>query len=385
MVAAANPGTVLNVGSEVDLVKAALLYGDKVTVISPVTTMLLRAEGLQQFNPRQLVDLLRRVVPVLLPPGQLSEFEQGLPEIDRLLRPGLRGGISEVNRAALHQLLGPGQRMMSEAVRNMNAEAGIDQLARARREGYVTIESADPGDEVDLLASCIVSAHLFQTGQRQANPHTGRVVETFVDKLRKHLSSGKEYLIFDEPIASLTEAAIREGLFTPAKGPKGRCAQAMAASGLMGTLPTFPKATVDEVIDIRRELAPSLAQFRSAMVTISKNFASAPWESDFEDELHDVWVETVHPAVEAIEASVRDNRSLFSLTTDYVGAANTAWSGLTIVAAGLLGHAGAAQALGGAWAGAAPLLQVIRDRRTARNDIRMQPFYFLYKAEQALQ
>jgi hypothetical protein len=75
MIAAANPGPEVNVGPELDLVKAALLYGDKVTVISPVTTMLLRAEGLQQFNQRQLLELIRRVIPVLLPPGQRQEFE----------------------------------------------------------------------------------------------------------------------------------------------------------------------------------------------------------------------------------------------------------------------------------------------------------------------
>jgi hypothetical protein len=123
------------------------------------------------------------------------------------------------------------------------------------------------------------------------------------------------------------------------------------------------------------------------MVTISKNFASAPWEPGFEDELQDAWVETVHPAVEAIEASVRDNRSLLSLSAGLTGTAKAACPGLAILAAGLLGHAGVLQALGGtgALAGAAPVLQALSGRRTARNDIRMQPFYFLYRAEQALQ
>jgi hypothetical protein len=211
------------------------------------------------------------------------------------------------------------------------------------------------------------------------------VIETFVDKLRKHLSAGKDYLIFDEAIASLTEAAIREGLFSPAKGPAGRCAQAMAASGLIGRLPTFPDATVDEVLDIRRELAPCLTQFRGAMVTISKNFASAAWESGFEDELQDAWVETVHPAIEAIEASVRDNHSLLSLSAGITGTAKAAWPGLAILAAGLLRHTDVLQALGGAGAlaGAAPILQALRDRQDARDSIRMQPFCFLYRAEQA--
>jgi hypothetical protein len=98
----------------------------------------------------------------------------------------------------------------------------------------VAIENVDPGDEIDLLAFCIASAQLAQSGQQQDSPHTDRLVETFVAKLAKYLSSGREYLIFDEPIANLTEAAIREGIFTPAPGPRGHSAQAMAASGLMG-------------------------------------------------------------------------------------------------------------------------------------------------------
>ena len=158
----------------------------------------------------------------------------------------------------------------------------------------------------------------------------------------------------------------------------------MTASGLMGRLPTFPTATVDEVIDIRTELAPSLAKFRSAMVSIAKSFSSSAWESDFEDEVHDAWVESVFPAVEDIEASVRDNNSLFSLATGITGATNRAYPGLSIVAAGLLGHVGAAALVGGAFAGAAPMLQAIRDRNRCATDIRMQPFYFLYAADRAL-
>jgi hypothetical protein len=158
----------------------------------------------------------------------------------------------------------------------------------------------------------------------------------------------------------------------------------MTASALMGRLPTFPNATVDEVLDIRKELAPSLTQFRSVMVTISKTFTSAAWESDFEDEVHDAWVESVHPAIETIDASVRDNQSLFSLAAGVVGAGNTSYPGLSIVAAGLLGHVGAAAVIGGALSGGAPLLQALRDRKAAANDIRMQPFYFLYAVDQSL-
>jgi hypothetical protein len=80
--------------------------------------------------------------------------------------------------------------MLSEAVQEITDEAGIDQLARARAKGLLQIESADPGDAMDLLISCILSAKLKETGERNEDRHTDRMVETFVDKLSKHLSSG---------------------------------------------------------------------------------------------------------------------------------------------------------------------------------------------------
>lgn len=386
MVVAASPGSALSIAPELDLVKAALLYGDKVTLISPVTTMLLRVEDLKQFSPREQIDLLRRVAPILMPADQAPDFQQGLAQIEGLLSsPGRDGSWrKQLLRMQILQQFEPIRQRLADAVEDIGDQAGLNQLARARAQGLVRIESADPGDAMDLLVSCIAAAKLAETGEKQVDPHTNQIVETFVEKLSRHLSSGREYLIFDQPVANLTEAAIREGLFSPAKGSTGRSAQAMGASALMGRLPTFPNATVDDVLDIRMALAPSLTPFRSAMATISKTFTSAAWESDFADEVHDVWVERVLPAVEAIDASVRDDTSLLSLAAGIAGTTKASYPGLAIVAAGLLGHDSAAAALGGAVYVAGPLLQALRNRKAAVSNIRMQPFYFLYAMEQAL-
>ncbi len=386
MVVAANPGTGVTVAPELDLVKAALLYGDTVTLISPVTTMLLGVEALQRFSTHRQIELMRRVAPVLLPAEEVPGFEQGVEHIDQFLRTTARGstGAARALRAGLLQQLQPMQEQLSNAVKGIGHEAGIDELTNARATGILQIENADPGDAMDLLVACIVSAKLADAAQQLDDSHMKRIITTFVQKLSKHLSSGREYLIFDEPIASLTQAAIREGVFSPAKGPAGRSAQAMTASALMGRLPTFPTASVDEVLDIRTELTPSLTQFRASMVTISKTFTSAAWEEDFEDEVHDAWVESVLPAVEAIDASVQDNSSLLALANGVAGAANMSYPGLAIAAAGLLGHVAAVPEIGALLSGTVPLLQALRDRKTVDNDIRMQPFYFLYAVEQSL-
>ena len=50
VIVAAHPGSDIRLGSELELVKAGLLYGDAVTLLSPITTMLLRVEGLGRFR-----------------------------------------------------------------------------------------------------------------------------------------------------------------------------------------------------------------------------------------------------------------------------------------------------------------------------------------------
>jgi hypothetical protein len=62
MVVAAHPGSDINRASEIDLVKAALLYGDEVRLLSPAMTMLLRTEALGEFSLDQLLDLRKRQV-----------------------------------------------------------------------------------------------------------------------------------------------------------------------------------------------------------------------------------------------------------------------------------------------------------------------------------
>ena len=383
VVVAANPGSVLTVAPEVELTKAALLYGDRVVVISPATTMLLGTEALERFSPAQQIDLVRQVAPYLLNDGEAATFLSGLDQMEQLSRIRSPGG--RLVRGKLMQVLAPMKAMMGEAIRDLSIQADLDQLEQARSKGLVEIDSTDPGNAVDLLAACVISAKVAERGERQSSEYVGRIVETFVGKLADHLSQGRDYLVFDSEVAGLVEAAVREGLFQPAKGPAGRSAQAMSAASLMGRLPTFPGAEVDELLDIRDELSGPLTQFRGAMVSVARDFTSEPWERGFEDEVHDAWVGTVHPALESIEAAVRDNRSLLSIASGVVGAAKSSAPGLAIVGAGLLGAGTVADVVGGALSGGAPLLQALRDQRRAAEEIRMRPFYFLYGVQASLE
>jgi hypothetical protein len=242
----------------------------------------------------------------------------------------------------------------------------------------------DPGTAADLIASCIISARLTEEGKPNDQTHTDQMVGTFLGKLSDHLSGGKEYLVLDEQIADLTRSAIEAGVFKPASGPAGRSAQTMTASGLMARLPTFPDATVDEILDIRAELTPALAQFRAAMVGLSKDFKEPAWATGFEDQVQDAWVESIHPAIEEIDESVQANKSLLAFASDLTGGVKGALPGLAILGAGTAGHDSGQQAVGAALTATGTLLEAVRGRRDTAQKIRMQPFYFMYSLNRVL-
>jgi hypothetical protein len=129
-----------------------------------------------------------------MPAGDVPAFQDGIAEVDGFLRSTARVGSPAQRsfRAGLFQKFAPIQRTLSEAVQEITEDAGIDQLAHARAKGLLKIENADPGVAMDLLVLCILSAKLTQSGDRNEDSHMDRIVETFVDKLSKHLSSGRE-------------------------------------------------------------------------------------------------------------------------------------------------------------------------------------------------
>ena len=276
------------------------------------------------------------------------------------------------------------QREVVDAVALMRDQSGMSGLDSARARGLVILENADPGDEMELLVSCVASAKAVERGEEPREPHSDQILDRFMQLLSKHLEGGREYLVFDPPIAALTEAAIDEGVFAPAAGPAGRSAEAMAAAGLLGYLPTFPEATVDEILDIREALAVPLTQFRGVMVSVANSIGSRPWERGFDDEIQDVWVGQVEPALMAIQSAVRDDRSMLERANGVAGQVSQNWPALGLVGAGLAGHKPALDAVGGAVAVGASLLQQVSAHRKQHTEIQMKPFYFLHAVNTSL-
>ena len=71
-------------------------------------------------------------------------------------------------------------------------------------------------------------------------------------------------------------------------------------------LPAFSEASVDELIDIKKELAKPLIRFRSKMIEYSDLIQTMPWDTDFQSECQLLYDKEVMPALLELEELSND-------------------------------------------------------------------------------
>lgn len=328
---------------EVGLVRAALLYGDRVALVSPAASLLRRllAEAALARSPRQRLDLLVSLADDL-------GLGNGPASLGRHLNePGVEEAVARVWGGFCSRL--------DAACRR----SGLDELAVAERAGVL---------EVVDLAGADAPSDFAATA---ADHYAARVTEAVV--------SGATHALLD----SATSEHVREAV-APALSAvrEGRARHVGLAERLLVRLPLFDRATVAETLDVRRDLDRHLARFREAVSTYAEAVASAPWDADFEAEAEGVYVREVAPAVRDVEDAIRSTSYLRELASRYADRpsllAPLAAPALSLALAGpsvLANAVGLALGLGSVGANALTAWHEAADRRRAAEAHRLFFFY----------
>jgi hypothetical protein len=176
----------------------------------------------------------------------------------------------------------------------MFAKSGYDQLQDAVDVGILTIDDM-PGAVLDDITE------------------DGAMVLGFTQKNDEVLSDGGRYPLFDADANNIVRLCVEAGYFSPVPMARRLGADAALADGLFDRLPNFQYAKPREIIDIRTELSGSLSAFRQGVRSLSDEIELPPEDPHFSDEIADAWNQKVAPALDEIEATIAENRSMSDL------------------------------------------------------------------------
>lgn len=262
-------------------------------------------------------------------------------------------------------------------VRNILDQSGADELATAIDAGAIRV--ADLG----LSMSNLYRPHAKMDSESDNN------IRAWVGLIAERMRDRTYRMVFDADSAALmAELAAMGRLNFDEQGSK-LTAQGSLGAGLVARLPALPEASMDELLDLRKELRGPVVRYQAAVMRYSRdipaNLVPGP-ELNFE--IQQIYEAAVKPAI----ADIEERMATSGLVRDW--ASHLGFKDLTLFlgSTSVLTMLGSAHSIGtltssaiGAALSGTPLMaqaaqDTLRDRREASSAVSGHDLYLLYHA-----
>ena len=222
--------------------------------------------------------------------------------------------------AGLEARLASGGQDMAAKVDELLDDAGAGELAHALELGVLDLHGLgiDQADETNLTDTII-----------------GGLANLLAESVG---AASRTFPLFDNDAGGLMRAMVAEGKVADVHA--ARPSEAAAAGRLIAGLDAFPRAAMDDLLDLRRQLEQPLVRFRSAIAIVTSEFESAAWEVGFDREVEDLYRKQVAPALLDVQQALEELGALPTLlrlaSSERVAAVA---AGLGLAAAAAIGYA----------------------------------------------
>jgi hypothetical protein len=367
--------------TDLEFIKPAILYGDRIKLFSP-NERLMNLFG-QELSSWRMVPA---EIKLDVANSMVMELEEQLPEEfrrwwsrnrDRYSH-YLQEGRLSAEEAAHLRVFDSLFETVFDSMANYYLEGtpAFGPILRLRGKGLLELY---PVYYADDLTSAPEIEFIGDTGM---TPEAEAIGQAVVKRMLTVLESPDTYPLFDRRVSDWMAELPSDSSATRNRG-SGHHREVSLAGELFGQLPGFPRATVDELVDIREELDGPLRRFRVALAGISEELNETRTTDEFRAEARHLWTIEVSPALQEIEDATRSNTYLYQLTEHLLAKPD----GL-VAAGGLLvgGMAGpdVPQLVTSAAATALPAARALWEHQKGSLEIRRNKFYFLYALQDRL-
>lgn len=315
-----HPSKGINLEQDVRLIKAGLLYADKIKLYSLTASMIQMFLRMRDIYPNQQLMFIQKVIPYMTSRKEAKNILEFLKRYRKNLRNKHPTKNELIIRTQLKTLLEEQWCNLIKIINDKTKNAGNDSVTSALQSGLLELHIFDGtnNDEMilDFMTDCVALAsqsHLISQRKSDMSKRDGNMIREFVDEVSSTVSNGFTYPLFDDPTRELIKTNIEEKKISVSESSILRGKHSGLARHLLNRLPLFEQASVDEILDIRRELDKPLIRFRSAMMRFSEEIKSAYWDDDFTSDAENVFYRDVKPAILEIEELVKTNKYITSL------------------------------------------------------------------------
>ncbi len=301
-----------NFEHELGLLKAALLYADRVKLCSVGASFMASLNDLGNAPFKDKLTMVREFLPMTNPDASPEELEKAYRLIDAL------GGNRAQRRALNERVRKEGRKVLNEGwtgLGNVVEEQfrtvrGAEGFRAALRSGLVELHPFRRISAVGLIQMGMESSG----GLSPAELYSDELYDEYENRIYATVQDGTTYPLFDDTTGNMVSRAVSSGLILPSQGAVARGRHGGLSGDLLQRLPLFERASVAEVLNIREELVDHLDGFREAVAQLADAIGPASWDEEFMEEAERIVQERVAPAVRRIERAVEERRDIRELS-----------------------------------------------------------------------
>lgn len=266
------------------LIKSSLLYADEIELIGMIEYAVFNYIPKNIYNTKEIAELLKGIS-LLLKSTEIEGSTEMLTQVE---------GLSVQLEALSPILKKKKHRSKQEILAQMQAEKAFKESKQTLLEGLEPVLNTPGSKDIQsLLDRKIISVHDYGYDHFSQNELAGGYFANLMNAMRARTS----FPLFDE----VSESVIRSVVDTPfldfGKANPEVLRHAGVASNILMTLPTLDGASVDEILDFKRDNERPLISFRQAIFKFSETINSLPWDDDFQFECYKLYSTEVAPKV----------------------------------------------------------------------------------------
>jgi hypothetical protein len=318
-----SPADNIDLQQEIKLIKAALLYADKVTIYSPAISTLQIAMQLGNLSDEEQLYFLEMVVPYLRTENNSSKT---VDLLKKLRKPQyFRSREGRAFKKLLLDQFNVYWEEIKHVLEHMAENAGMSEIITAMNEGILEIHQfttqTNNSHVLRFMADCVAMAAGSKLSRQELeamNIRNKEMTKEFVDGVLDAVASGSTFPLFDFDTGNLVQLAQEMGHASLSNISQARTRHVALANDLFQRLPVFDKASTKDILSIRNELDKYLVRFRQTVINFASSVNSNPWDNDFEKEAELLFRKEISPSIMDLEDEIKSNNFLDKLARQIV-------------------------------------------------------------------
>jgi hypothetical protein len=314
------PKSKFNIENDLRLVKASLLYGDRVKLCSAPASLILKMRGFAYLPVMEQITMMEQMS-VFAEVDPKDEFKGVATALKELLNKKYRG--TKENQL----LLGMKKNLPLIWEESMEKHKMVMQPALARELELAVKSELLELHDFQILKDTQTAFRSLMDGTLESKEGIKALSNEFTAAVKEAMADGSTYPLFDDQTGSLLKTAFdTTGGIKLSPARLSQINQSSLAADVLQRLPLFEDASMAEILDIRRELQKPLIRFRGAVMTYAEKIRTSAWDDDFTIEAEAVFRRDIEPSVLEIEDLIKSNPSLISLATRRLADKQTVFS-----------------------------------------------------------